>query len=109
MKYILILLICNGLLIADVIMGQGNKHPSVSLDHYKHLEGKHITSDNLVIQENHFYNNDCEEYIRKINEKEQEILLLKQEIKRLKSHADEKLQKKIKDEYEAKLKKSEFE
>lgn len=62
----------------------------------------------LLNQDTYYYSNvvsDCDKYLSIIAQKDREIEVLNNEIRRLRGTAQESLQKKLKKEYELKLKK----
>lgn len=67
-----------------------------------------ITRPILVREDYNYYTNvisSCDEYIRIIEQKDQEIVILKKEIESLKGKEQAKFQKSLKTEYEQELKK----
>jgi len=62
----------------------------------------------LLNQDNHYYTNivsNCDKYLRIIEQKDKEIEVLKKEINRLRGTEQGTLQKKLKEEYDLKMKK----
>lgn len=102
MKKIVLVFICLSMFIsADVLMQKAkNEDPEISLPLKKPIHPlrliRPIINTGIVYQDNYYtsrYETNCDKYIEILAQKDQEILELKQEIERLKSKEQAKMQK----------------